>query len=64
MVIKFLTHIASQCGVFNPGDEAEINDSLASEYISLGYAELVGNPELAILPPVQHAMKSIPKRSK
>lgn len=41
MLVKFLTHIASQCGCFNPDDEAEINESHAEEYILLGYAVAV-----------------------
>lgn len=57
MLVKFLTHVASQCGCFNPEDEAEINDSHAREYISLGYAEMVEQLQTATIPQPQNAMK-------
>jgi len=64
MLVKFLTHIASQCGCFNPDDEAEINDSHAEEYILLGYAVKVEATQKVESPTTQSTITKKPNRSK
>jgi hypothetical protein len=41
MIVTFHAHVVSACGVFNPGDVADIPAAFAEEYVRLGYAEAV-----------------------